>query len=301
MLTQPQLFRYAHTTAVRDAALAEKEVVLTYLLQLLTERRFIERIAFKGGTCIRKTLLGNRGRFSTDLDFTARAPTDGPEGEILELASVLDEPYHGVKFALNLSNEKEWRSQDGSSWAVYPTYAHDLGGGSIKFEVSLRETPILPIQTQPQLEQQYFGYLEFVPAQLPCLMEAELLAEKLRAGYQRRKARDIYDLAIFAQRPKNEPLVRKLLLLKLWNVRDSFDYGHFSSRLSEHREYDWDDLYQLIPPRDHESGETLLARVRQGFAFLSTLSEIESAIATDRAQRRQTDCEALRAECTALT
>jgi predicted nucleotidyltransferase component of viral defense system len=50
--------------------IAEKEIVLTYLLQLLAERGILDRLAFKGGTCIRKMIMGSQGRFSTDLDFT---------------------------------------------------------------------------------------------------------------------------------------------------------------------------------------------------------------------------------------
>ena len=213
---------------------------------------------------------------------------------------MLREPYHGITFALNLSNEKEWRSQDGSCWSVYPTYLHALGAGDIKFEVSLRETPVLAPQLRPQLEQAYFANLEFAPSALPCLAEAELLAEKLRAGYQRRKARDIYDLAVFARRPKNEALVRKLLILKLWNVRDQFDFAQFDARLSEFKEYDWDDLYLLIPRRDHETAEALLRRVRQGFAFLQMLTDLERDVASDGAKRRGDEYEALHLECHVL-
>ena len=50
--------------------IAEKEVVLTFLLQLLSERGILNRLAFKGGTCLRKMFIGSQGRFSTDLDFT---------------------------------------------------------------------------------------------------------------------------------------------------------------------------------------------------------------------------------------
>ena len=149
MLTKPQLARYVHASGVPDGEFAEKDVILTYLLQLLVERGFIDRVAFKGGTCIRKTLLGNRGRFSTDLDFTKRTAVEDPEEEILTLAQVLAEPFHGVRFQVDISNEKEWRSAEGTSWSVYPTYTHELGAGSIKFEVSLRETPILEPVLQP--------------------------------------------------------------------------------------------------------------------------------------------------------
>ncbi|MFH1044496.1 MAG: nucleotidyl transferase AbiEii/AbiGii toxin family protein, partial [Pseudomonadota bacterium] len=71
MLTQPQLQRFAHESGIKNLEIVEKEVVLTYFLQLLSERGFLVDVAFKGGTCIRKTWLGPNGRFSTDVDFTA--------------------------------------------------------------------------------------------------------------------------------------------------------------------------------------------------------------------------------------
>jgi predicted nucleotidyltransferase component of viral defense system len=300
VLTKPQLARFVHSSGLADPGFAENEVVLTYLLQLLVERGFIERVVFKGGTCIRKMLLGNRGRFSTDLDFTARTEVSDPDGEILALAEVLEEPFHEIQFRLDLGNEKEWRSAERTTWSVYPTYAHGLGNGSIKFEVSLRETPILEPAILGQLPQAYFTHLEFAPAALPCLHECELIAEKLRAAYQRRKARDVYDLAVFANRPRQEQLIRKALVLKLWNVRDSFDPAVFDARLSEKDRYDWDDLFELIPKRDREAPEALLGRVRRGFSFLAALTGAETELAADAAQRRWAEAEALRKECRAI-
>lgn len=145
MLTKPQLLRFSSSARIGDATLAEKDIVLTYFLQLLAERGFLERVAFKGGTCIRKMLLGNRGRFSTDLDFTTRAPIDDPDGAIVDFAQLIADPYHGIQFDLDLSDEKSWRSQQGQTVAVHPTYKHALGSGFIKFEISLRETPMLPL------------------------------------------------------------------------------------------------------------------------------------------------------------
>ena len=49
--------------------IAEKEVVLTFLLQLPSERGILDRLAFKGGTCLRKRFIGSHGRFSTELDL----------------------------------------------------------------------------------------------------------------------------------------------------------------------------------------------------------------------------------------
>ena len=36
--------------------IAEKEIVLTYLLQLLSDRGILTRLAFKGATCLRKMM-----------------------------------------------------------------------------------------------------------------------------------------------------------------------------------------------------------------------------------------------------
>lgn len=71
MLLKSQVQRYSADSGLRDIMIAEKEIILTYLLQLLTERGLLHRFAFKGGTCLRKMIIGSQGRFSTDLDFTA--------------------------------------------------------------------------------------------------------------------------------------------------------------------------------------------------------------------------------------
>ena len=68
MLTRVQVQRYANESGLRDIMIAEKETVLTFLLQLLAERGILDKLAFKGGTCLRKMFLGTQGRFSTDLD-----------------------------------------------------------------------------------------------------------------------------------------------------------------------------------------------------------------------------------------
>src|SRR6516225_181455 len=143
MLTQPQVQRYAVESGLRDIMIAEKEVVLTFLLQLLSERRILDRLAFKGGTCLRKMFFGNQGRFSTDLDFTGLEAHDH-EDVILNMMAAFDEPFHGIQFGI--PDEGYYETQDGLSWGVNPTYTHDWnqGASEIKLQISRRETPTLP-------------------------------------------------------------------------------------------------------------------------------------------------------------
>ena len=54
---------YAHGGGVsRDVA--ERDIVLTYILKMMKEDGVLANLAFKGGTCIRKIYLGDLGRFS---------------------------------------------------------------------------------------------------------------------------------------------------------------------------------------------------------------------------------------------
>src|SRR5436853_1568514 len=223
MLTQPQVQRYSNDSGLRDIMIAEKEVVLTFLLQLLSERGILDRLAFKGGTCLRKMFIGSQGRFSTDLDFTGIEEHDH-EDIILEMMDAFGQPFHGIQFAI--PDGSYYETQDGLSWGVNPTYSHDWnasGVSEVKLQISRRETPTLPTEPRPQIEQNYFKFLPFAPAEIMCLALPEILAEKIRACYQRNKARDIYDLGMFAIRPLDQALIRLLVVLKLWQAQATFD------------------------------------------------------------------------------
>ena len=222
MLTLPQLQRYSAESGLRDIMIAEKEVILTFLLQLLAERGMLNRFAFKGGTCLRKMIIGSQGRFSTDLDFTALEEHDH-EAIILDMMDAFDQPFHGIQFSI--PDNSYYDTQDGLSWGVNPSYTHAWNSSSkseVKIQISRRETPTLAIERLLQCEQSYFKLLPFVPVEISCLAFSEIIAEKIRACYQRNKARDIYDLGIFATKPLDQQLIRRLVVLKLWQSRDSF-------------------------------------------------------------------------------
>jgi Nucleotidyl transferase AbiEii toxin, Type IV TA system len=157
MLPRPQVQRYAVESGLRDITIAEKEVVLTYLLQLLSERGLLDRFAFKGDTCLRKMVIGSQGRFSTDLDFTGLEKHDH-ETVILDMMAAFQQPYHGIQFTI--PDDSYYETQDGLSWGVNPTYAHDWndsGESEIRLQISLRETPTLAAGRRAQCQQSYFG------------------------------------------------------------------------------------------------------------------------------------------------
>jgi predicted nucleotidyltransferase component of viral defense system len=246
MLPQPQVQRYSAESGLRDIMIAEKEIVLTYMLQLLSERGMLDRFAFKGGTCIRKMVIGSQGRFSTDLDFTALEQHDH-ETVILDMMDAFAQPFHGIQFSI--PDDSYYETQDGLSWGVNPAYTHAWNGSGeseVRLQISRRETPTLATERRPQCEQSYFRQLPFAPAGITCLALPEIIAEKIRACYQRNKARDIYDLGTFATRPLDQPLIRRLVVLKLWQARDTFDPALLMRKFEDGRAFDWDDLGQLV-------------------------------------------------------
>lgn len=295
MLTQPQVQRYSTESGLRDIMIAEKEVVLTYLLQLLSERGMLNRLAFKGGTCLRKMFVGSQGRFSTDLDFTGIEEHDH-EDIILDMMQAFEQPFHGIRF--QIPDDGYYETQDGLSWGVNPTYAHDWnasGVSEVKIQISRRETPTLPTERRPQIVQSYFQHLGFLPAGIMCMVLPEILAEKIRACYQRNKARDIYDLGIFATRPLDQPLVRRLVVLKLWQARDTFVPERLIRKFEDGREFDWDDLRELLRRSIVIDRNRITADCVRGFRFLANLTPEEQLLAADPNQREQSLWERLRA------
>lgn len=294
MLPRPQVQRYSAESGLRDIMIAEKEVVLTFLLQLLSERGMLDRFAFKGGTCLRKMVIGSQGRFSTDLDFTALEEHDH-ETVILDMMAAFEQPFHGIQFSI--PNDSYYETQDGLSWGVNPAYAHAWNGSGeseVRLQISRRETPTLATERRPQCEQSYFKLLPFAPADITCLALPEIIAEKIRACYQRNKARDVYDLGTFAIRPLDQPRVRRLVVLKLWQARDTFDPELLMKKFEDGRAFDWDDLSQLVRRSVAVDSEKITADCIRGYRFLLDLTEDERQLANDPRQRERALWQTLR-------
>jgi len=239
--------------------------------------------------------LGTHGRFSTDLDFTGIEDHDHEE-VVLDIMAAFEQPYYGIQFAI--PDEGYYETQDGMSWGANPTYSHDWNQGEseIKLQISRRETPTLPTERRAQILQNYFRFLPFAPGDIVCLALPEIVAEKIRACYQRNKARDIYDLAMFAARPLNQALIRRLVVLKLWQARDTFDPALLMQKFEDGRDFDWEDLRQLLNRAVVIDREKITADCVKGYGFLAELTEHERVVANDRYQREQVTVERLRVE-----
>jgi len=274
--------------------IAENEIVLTFLLQLMAGHAILDKLAFKGGTCLRKMFIGSGGRFSTDLDFT-RIEEHDHEDVILAMMEAFEQPFHGVRF--DIPDGSYYETQDGLSWGVNPIYAHDWNPGGqsqIRLQVSRREIPTLPPSRHAQCVQSYFRHLSFDPVDITCLALPEIIAEKIRACYQRSKARDIYDLSIFATRPLDRPLIRRLVVLKLWQAGKAFDPEALMAKFNDATAFDWEDLRQLVRKTQASKPAEIADACIAGFAFLTELGLDEARLAADPHQHNKALWKALR-------
>jgi predicted nucleotidyltransferase component of viral defense system len=267
---------YARNAGIRDKLVVERDVVLTYALRALLDEGVMDHLAFKGGTCLRKIVFGSSGRFSEDLDFTIASELS-EDDVLVRLVEVFNRAHHGIAFTLG----EYYKTEDDTSFGGDVLYRHDWNdGGRFRLQVSLRERPTLPLAAQPLQPQGYFAHLEFEPFAVRALLPIEVIAEKVRASYQRAKVRDLYDLYRFAPKPFDGELLRHLVVLKLWQARDPFDAEVFFAGLRSNR-YDWDDLRRLLRADERIEPADVLTAVEGRFALLRNLTDLEREVVAD--------------------
>ena len=283
-LTRSLVTRHALGRAdAYDAALLD--VAQDHLLYLLAEAGMFTdgQLVFKGGTSLRKCRLGNDGRFSTDLDFAA--PN---EDTVLQVCGVIDGArVAGFEYRLDSTRG------DGRHWELQVNHP-DLGTPDIAASVEFARRPLaLPTDALAFIPLPIHKQYGFTLPVLPVVAEAEACAEKL-ARYRRvALGRDLYDLHQFANRTIDEPLVRRLWVLKVWG--DVVDDGRGTKPADpdevlhhrRERDYQPDSIGVLTRPVDITAWE---ARVRTRFQFLAELDDDERRwAACDERHRREVD------------
>ncbi|MCW4022268.1 MAG: nucleotidyl transferase AbiEii/AbiGii toxin family protein [Candidatus Bathyarchaeota archaeon] len=264
MLERKHVNFYARSSKVRED-IAERDIALTYVLHILSGT-ILPQLAFKGGTCLKKTYFGKTGRFSMDLDFTSLNITLEELGN--KLKQLFDNKTHyGIDFKIideNVGFE---------SYLAVVEYQHEWNPGSrFELQVSYREKPVFSTDELCLIEEMYFKFCEFQNFPVKCLQKEELLAEKIRAAFQRIRSRDLYDLYLFANRPYNKDLVKTLAVIKCWNARDPFNPEMLLDRLAK-EEYDWEDLKRLVRKGNLPSKKDIINTVIKEYSFLKDLND----------------------------
>lgn len=275
---------YARDNAVA-LDIAERDILLTYALKLLEEKGWLERMVFKGGTCLRKFYTGKLMRFSLDLDFTF-LKKESPDDLILEIAELFNSEYCGIRFSVDTKDF--YVKGDGLACGAEIRYAHAFHESTFDLELSLREPVLLNSVSKALVKTSYGRYLEFAPPVVPCVDLLELRAEKIRACYQRLRARDVYDLGLLAELPINRELLRRLVVLKFWYVRGEFNPEAYLEKL-ESNAYDWDDLKRLLRKDQKIDAKNLVKKCIQSYRFLAALTAEEKKVLSDAKRHHETE------------
>lgn len=281
---------------------ADQEIVLHYALAFLNRAGLLGfrdddttgSLLFKGGTALRKCVFGSTGRFSQDIDLDA-TQIDGFEGEIERAIAALS-PYYGIEFRIT-----GFRYSVESNFSGTVAYEHDAGSGTFEIQISYRLDPILDPVEMRLKEQPYFRRVECGIPRLYGLDPYEMIGEKIVACNRRvgGSGKDAYDLFLWAARPFDAALVRRIAVLKAWTDRrrsPSFEPHRLLSSM-EPRSFRWTDLTGLVPRGLEEDAGLICRKVKERFAFLTAVTEDEAIILDDQTSHRERKLfEALRDE-----
>lgn len=186
----------AHITAWRsvaswpDDAQVEQDLVLSRaVVELFGDAGISGQIALRGGTALNKLFIAPGVRYSEDIDLVQT--NAGPAGPLIDaIRSRLD------------------------SWLGRPARARAEGGFSLVYRFESEIPPVRPLRLKIEINtREHFTVLGLqsrpltvanpwftAQADVQTYQIDELMGTKLRALYQRRKGRDLFDLWLCLER-----------------------------------------------------------------------------------------------------
>lgn len=166
----------------RSPAQVEQDLVISRaLIELYNEPHIKEALVFRGGTALNKLFINPPSRYSEDIDFVQKNPD--PIGKTIDAIRDLLKPWLG---------NPAWKITERSAKLIYKYESIGSMPAKLKIEINTTEHfQVLPLKIVPfSLESDWAnGNADIITYELD-----ELMATKLRALYQRRKGRDLFDV-----------------------------------------------------------------------------------------------------------
>jgi predicted nucleotidyltransferase component of viral defense system len=167
-----------------SAGQVEQDLIISRaLIELYSSQEFSAHMLFRGGTALHKLVLNPAARYSEDLDFVQMRPE--PIGSVLDSIRASLDP-----------------------WLGEPRRQNSVRGTTLIYRVQSELPPVIPLRLKIEINtREHFQVFAverrtlavetrwFTGASnIPTYALDELLGTKLRALYQRRKGRDLFDL-----------------------------------------------------------------------------------------------------------
>ena len=179
---------------VEDVQVEQDLVISRALVDIFSHPQLRDSLAFRGGTALYKLHVDPPARYSEDIDLVQiRAEPVGPTLDALR--TVLD-PWLG---------KSQWKQTEGRVTLNYRFESEGIPPQRLrlKIEINSREhfTVFGLIQKPFAVSSRWFSGTTDVTT----YTFDELIGTKLRALYQRRKGRDLFDLAVALKQPDLDP------------------------------------------------------------------------------------------------
>ena len=163
-------------------AMIEQDLILSRAIVCLFNNDTVRNaLLFRGGTSLNKLFFDPPARYSEDLDFVQK--TGEPIGPTLDAMRGVLDPWLG---------EPRRKVTPMSSKLTYRYSTTNGDKAKLKVEIStIEHFQVLPtIEKEHSIDSKWFSGKTIVPV----YQLEELIATKIKALYQRRKGRDLFDL-----------------------------------------------------------------------------------------------------------
>lgn len=167
---------------VSDAQVEQDLVISRSLIDIFSDALLADTLAFRGGTALHKLYFAPAPRYSEDIDLVQIRPE--PIGPIIDR----------LRERLPFLEEPKIRQKDRNTALLFrfQTEVEPVINMRVKIEINCREHQFIfgPVKKSYSVNSPWFnGTVDLTTFKLE-----ELLATKVRALYQRRKGRDLFDL-----------------------------------------------------------------------------------------------------------
>jgi len=260
---------WADEGGIPDLTLAELDYRLVHALQAIYADPFLrDRLYLKGGTALNKLYLSGPSRLSVDLDFNAVGPRERVLQERTQISETVMSVLEQQDSDYNLTYR--WRYEQVT---VYARFSPLSGAAQqrLKLEISFIERFAILGREERTLLTSPFDE----PVPIKTYQLEELTSTKLRALYDRRKGRDIFDLSRITDFDLDQAAVRKMVLYYFYRANKVFHYPTFVSNVERkiaERGFG-DDIRGLIRRGSTLDWPAACEQVLNHYAFLGELDD----------------------------
>ncbi len=181
MIRRSDIVQWGVTHPWQNENQVEQDLLLSRaMIEIANDPLLGRELVLRGGTAFHKLFLPEPYRYSEDLDFVRT--TGGGIGDVMKRLTALGgELGFDVRTKMGMYPKVMWRF----------TFADGVPG-KIKLEINTFErSPMMELTTHLHtVDNPFYSGSALIPTFQP----EELVATKLRALYQRKKGRDLYDL-----------------------------------------------------------------------------------------------------------